>query len=386
MSRQRQIRITSAGVGYFLIAAAMLGGGVGRQLNLLMLVGSLLAGLFVFSLFYGRWALARLKVERGLPHHLCAQDRLVVTLTVSNDRRLGVWGLRVEDTVLREGDPPADGTRVAAFCSYLPRRATRQLRYEGQLPLRGPYHFGPLRISTRFPLGLVRHSRVIPASDMLLVHPKLGQLSHDWAQMVYENPSGSERVHRRGLLEADFYGLRDWRSGDSRRWIHWRASARRGNVVVRQFEQRRSQDLALLVDLWQPPHPSEAELDHVERVISFVATVIAEAGRQAGRHLAIHCAAQQPLERVGPVSALYLRDQMEALAVVQPHHAASLPPLLGHALAKISPSMPTLVVSTRPIDSDLLARHAAERGAQLEGRPLQLLCVTGDAFARYYHE
>lgn len=97
------------------------------------------------------------------------------------------------------------------------------------------------------------------------------------------------------MLEADFYGLRDWRPGDSRRWIHWRTSARRGSLVVRQFEQRRSQDLALLVDLWQPTQPSEAELAHVETAVSFVATLLADACQQSGRQLMIQIAAAAPL-------------------------------------------------------------------------------------------
>src|SRR6185295_12154455 len=100
-----------------------------------------------------------------------------------------------------------------------------------------------------------------------------GRLTHEWTKVMRENAAGSQPVRRRGLLEADFYGLRDWRAGDSRHWIHWRTSARRGALVVRQFEQRRSEDLALLVDLWQPGDANEQQMNDVETAVAFVATV-----------------------------------------------------------------------------------------------------------------
>ena len=157
---------------------------------------------------------------------------------------------------------------------------------------------------TRFPLGLVRHGLVLSEPTTLIVHPKIGQLAREWGQLIRENASGSQRM-RRGLLEADFYGLRDWRAGDNRRWIHWRTSARRGALVVRQFEQRRSQDLAILVDLWQPHQPSAEQQEHVEQAISFVATLIAEACRHPGRKVALDVAAATPLHRAGPATALF---------------------------------------------------------------------------------
>ena len=142
---------------------------------------------------------------------------------------------------------------------------------------------GRCAVSTRFPLGLVRHSLLLSEQKELLVLPRLGTLHAGCLKLIREHEAGSQRMSRRGLLEADFYGLREWRPGDSRRWIHWRTSARKGRIVVRQFEQRRSQNLALLVDLWQPADPSDEDLARVETAVSLVATLIAEACRVSGR-------------------------------------------------------------------------------------------------------
>jgi uncharacterized protein (DUF58 family) len=374
------------GVFYTIVCLAVLIGAVSRQLNLLMLIGCVLLGPLCFSLVYGRRALRRLSVERKLPAHLHADERLRVDVTVTNRRRwLSAWAIRVDDRVAREEASAGETARVGVFFPRVSCGETRQIAYEGRLPLRGRYRFGPLRVSTRFPWGLVRHSVVLEKGAELVVHPKLGRLSRGWAQMIREHEAGSQRTSRRGLLEADFYGLREWRAGDTRRWIHWRTSARRGSLIVRQFEQRRSQNLALLVDLWQPANPSEAELDHVETAISFVATLLAEACKRPGARVTLELAARESLHRSGPATPPFLREQMDALALVAAHQEREFPASLGQALALVPASTPTFVVGTRPIDWEALGQSAAERGAELAGRRLHGINVSSEELSRLFH-
>ena len=385
MARHRQIRLCREGVYYTVVFLAVLIGAVSRQLNLLMLLGCTLGGPLLFSLIYGHFALRRLRVERKLPTHLYVDQRLKVDVTVRNGRRLlAVWAIQVNDHVEHENAAASQAAGAGVFFPRVSAGESRQTSYEGRLPRRGRYRFGPLRVSTRFPIGLVRHSLVLDDSAELLVHPKLGRLSPGWAKLIREHEAGSHRVSRRGLLEADFYGLREWRPGDSRRWIHWRTSARKGSLIVRQFEQRRSQNLAVLVDLWQPADPTDDELAHVETAVSFVATLIADACRKPGGQLVLDLAAQELMHLSGPATPLFFREQMDALALVQAHRDDVFPNSLGHALALVPASTPTLVISTRPLDWDAFREAAAERDAQLAGRKLEAVNVAGDELNRYF--
>ncbi len=385
MARPRQLRLCREGFYYTAVFLAVLIGAVSRQLNLLMLVGCVMAGPLLFSLLYGRLALRGIRVERRLPAHLHAGARLRVDISVTSERRwLGLWGLRVEDVVQRDGST-VEMSNVGVFFPFVPPRDGRQVAYEGRLPRRGRYFFGPLRAETRFPLGLVRHTQNAAEQAELLVHPKLGHLNPGWQKMIREHESGSQRMTRRGLLEAEFYGLREWRPGDSRRWIHWRTSARRGGLIVRQFEQRRSQNLAVLVDLWQPPQANEQEMQTVETAISLVATLIAEACRKPGAQLFIEIAAHERLENSGSGSPVFLREQMDALALARAHHDPAFPRELGHALALVPATTPTFIVSTRPIDWEILGGAAAERDSQLDGRTILALDVAGNELANYFN-
>jgi len=380
------MRLTREGLYYTIVFLAVLIGAVSRQLNLLMLVGCVLGGPLVFSLFYGRLGLRKLVVDRSLPEHLHAGQTLRVDIGLSNHKRwTSTFAVRVEDAIRRSDDSPEAASAGAVFFPRIRTGEKRQAHYEGQLPRRGRYQFGPLRLSTRFPMGLVRHQLIVDDQRQVLVRPRLGTLKSGWMELIREHESGSQRMSRRGLLEADFHGLREWRPGDSRRWIHWRTSARRGSIVVRQFEQRRSQNMAILVDLWQPSEPTAADIEHVETAISFVATLIAAACQIAGARLSIEIAARERRSHSGAGSPVFLREQLDALAVVEAHSDEEQWPGLGHSLALLPAATPTFVVTTRPLDWEALAAAAEQRGSSLDGRHLQTIDVRGQELSRYFH-
>ena len=157
--------------------------------------------------------------------------------------------------------------------------------YRGRLVERGRYRFGPLRASTRFPFGLFSRTITLGKPETLIVLPRLGRLTRGWAARRQEAFAGTDRRRRRPGAEGDFYGVREWRSGDGRRLIHWRSSARLGKLVVRQFERPRSRDVAVVLDLWQPePHRPE-HVENVELAVSFAATVLADVCRKGGSNI-----------------------------------------------------------------------------------------------------
>ena len=175
---------------------------------------------------------------------------------------------------------------------YVPAGQSRKGAYRGRLVERGRYQFGPVRLSTRFPFGLFSRTITVGESETLIVLPRLGRLTEGWAARRLEAFAGADRRRRRAGPEGDFYGVREWRSGDGRRLIHWRSSARLGKLVVRQFERPRSRDVAVVLDLWQPEPPAAEHLENVELAVSFAATVLADLCRKGGSN--VYLALEQP--------------------------------------------------------------------------------------------
>src|SRR5581483_7364175 len=103
-----------------------------------------------------------------------------------------------------------------------------RLSREVVLPDRGDYPCRPLRVVSSFPFGLVRHEVEFDAGDRLTVLPRLGTLSagrlRRWLVHAARPDERTRRTRRRLAQEAEFHGLRQFRSGDSPRMIHWRTS------------------------------------------------------------------------------------------------------------------------------------------------------------------
>lgn len=361
--------LTFEGCCYLVIAGFILAGAMARQINLLMILFGLLAGAFLVHWRLVSKMLRKISIQRKLPDSISAGDLLVVELIGTNRRRrLGAWAVEASDSIDREC-PGGQGTTTVgrAMFSYLPPRGEGRTTYRGRLFQRGKYRFGPLEISSRFPLGLVRYRATVDLQDSLLVFPKVGHLTMAWRRWQEGlESSGGKSSPRRGMLEGDFYGLRDWRSGDSRRWLHWRTSARRQTPVVRQFEQPRDQGLAIALDLWQPGSTGPAEEDAVELAVSFVATVVADACRAGGRRLSVAVAAREPWVVTGPASAALMEDVMARLATSDVGPTDGLPEALSQLLERIRRGTQLLVVGPRAIDLENDSRfHSVRQDGRL---------------------
>jgi uncharacterized protein (DUF58 family) len=385
----RRDSLSPEGWTYLVIVGAIFAGAMVRDVNLLVLLGSLLLGPLLFNWRLVAVGLKGIAVRRTLPRTMAAGGRVVVAIDLVNRRRrIGSWTVVVEDQIHAEGD--ADfrlDWPATAILNDLPAQSTRQAVYSVRLPQRGWYRFGPIRLSTGFPFGLVRRSVTIEQSSRLLVHPRLGWLTPRWRARQHESFEGSHRLERRrNSAGSDLYGTREWRNGDSRRWIHWRSSAKHGSLVVRQFEQNRNRDLALLLDLWQPAEPTVEDRENVELAVSFTATVIADACRTGGSSLLVVTGGAAVESFAGSASSALMQQALERLAVVRASPAERLPELLVAAAEKIEAGTEVVLVTTRPLkmsDTQYLpALRRQSRGAHV-GR-IRILRTCDAALSDYF--
>lgn len=357
------LALTFEGFCYLIIAGFILAGAMARQINLLMILFGLLGGAFLVHWRLVRKMVREVHIERRLPKAISAGDLLVVELMGTNRRRrLGAWALEVVDTIEREGPAKNRSTLGRAVFTYVPPGEQRTTTYRGRLYQRGRYRFGPLELSSRFPLGVLRYRATFDTTDTLLVFPRLGHMTSAWKRWQEGLESmGAKTSRRRGMLEGDFYGLRDWRSGDSRRWLHWRTSARRQTPVVRQFEQPRDQGLAIVLDLWQPTPADVRREDALEIAVSLVATIVADVCRSGGRRISIAGAEKNPWLFEGPASSALLEEVMCRLATCEPGAVDQLPATLNQVVQRIRRGTQLLVVSTRPVDLEHDSRFQSVR-------------------------
>lgn len=213
-----------AAVGGLLVAV-----GSTAQAGWLFILSAGVLGLVASGLF--SWhRLGAATVTRSLPPRARAGDEVTTTLSVHNPsgRRLPV--MRVEDSFPAFED-------VAVACESLPGGAGATAELTRTALRRGVYDGGDVRLATAAPFGVMRTHRAAEVSSRLIVHPATRAVS---AFVLPETAATTAdealAVARSGAGEV-FAGVRDYRPGDQRRWIHWRTTARTGRLAVREHEE-----------------------------------------------------------------------------------------------------------------------------------------------------
>lgn len=225
---------------------------------------------------------------------------------------------------------------------------------------------GPVRAVRGDPLGIAVRHAVTTGSEELYVHPRVVMLTGANAGLLRDLEGGSTR----DLSDMDlaFHALRDYVVGDDRRSIHWKSTARRGQLTVKQYEDtRRTQTaVALATDARDYKH------GHDDAELELAVSVVASLGVQV-------LAEEHPLEvlagsgRVRTTARRPFLDDCSGI-VCGPDGTAST--LLGRRIAREAPDVTLAFLVTGSVvpDADL---RAAARHVPEGTRTLVVSCVPG---------
>jgi uncharacterized protein (DUF58 family) len=138
------------------------------------------------------------------------------------------------------------------YFPYLPKHDRVQQIVPMIFPRRGAYCQEAFRIVTRFPFGFLQKSRLLNLKTEALVYPSVGP-SEEYLEVLPGIQGALESLAKgRG---QDLYALRDYVATDSARHVHWKASARYGSLMVREFAREDDCRILLVLD----PHLSAEE-------------------------------------------------------------------------------------------------------------------------------
>lgn len=126
-------------------------------------------------------------------------------------------------------------------------RETRTLSYHVKPDKRGEENWGNIYVRQRGPLTLAWHRWKIPQSQTVAVYPDLLGLRNLSVRLAMQ-ASGSIKQKQRLTTGTEFAELRDYIKGDDPRLIDWKATARRGQPLIRVLEPEREQTLIVLLD------------------------------------------------------------------------------------------------------------------------------------------
>lgn len=251
----------------------------------------------------------RLALTRTItPQRVVAGTTARVRLELENLTRLATRVLLAEDRV-----PYSLGPSPRFVLARLPGGRRAAVTYSLRSEVRGRYSVGPLRLRLTDPFGMCELTRSFTATDPLVVVPRTWPLSPVTAGGQWSG-SGESLARSAAASGEDDIATREYRYGDDLRRVHWRSTARRGELMVRRDEQPRQMRATVLLDVRPQAHRGEGPASSFEWAVSAAASVAVHlAGQRYGVRLVVD---ERPAGWTGPYSGDGAGQLLDELAVV----------------------------------------------------------------------
>ncbi len=309
--------------------------------NLLFLILASLIAIILMSGILSSITLTGMELRLELPEHIFAGQPVRAQVELENEKlTLPSFSLRVEAAeAKRKNSPSAAILETPVYFPYIPKKDCVRQVVPITFPRRGAYRQDAFRIVTRFPFGFLQKARRLELQTEALVYPSV-EPTHGFLEILPALQGALESQNKgRG---QDLYALRGYIPTDNARHVHWKASARLGSLMVREFTREEDCRVLLVLD----PHISLAS------VASGASVQVPANASERFEHAVTLCAAiawhffernaEMQFRSAGFETPLAAADQnifsvLRHLAVVQP-----LPPDPKHTLLEDLAASPDL--------------------------------------------
>ena len=356
-----------------------------RRLQLLMIATVLLiaafsTGLeFLFFLVYlsiivigGSYVVTRLGLSDLEAGYAVSQlnghvgDRIRVTYTLRNTSRIPKPWLEVHNPTTLPGGLPGRAIPLGPSVE-------RSWLVRAPLVRRGHFRIEPLQIRTGDPFGFFEASASVGQGVAVIVYPRIERIPL-W-RLPAANLEGSQASPERTLQTTPLATtVRPWAPGDSFNRIHWRATARHGEIQVKEFELEQTADAWIILDLDRSTQAGRGDESTVEAAVRVAAAIADKAileNRAVGLTVSAHRTAILPTDRG---SRQHLKI-MQLLAAVDGDGSTPLVETLVSTASRLRRGM-TAIVVTSSLDPTWIRPIAS-----LRSRGIATVVVTVDAAA-----
>lgn len=271
--RKPSLDFSFGGLIFCFMSLFMLLAAVNGQVNLLFGVVGLMFGVLIVSFSISRMVLRRVQVSRVLPERAVVGEPVTITYEFANEKRF--WPSLSVCFAELEG---SEGfiRQPLAYMLHAAAGMTATVPTEVIPKRRGLLELDQYQISTSFPFGFIKRATIHTQRDTMIIYPAIGRVNPRLLSLCRAaDKSGPTMRPRRGGTD-EFYGVKEYRTGENPRWIYWRRSARTGVLVSKEMTQVSPPRLALLVDTFQKDRSSSSNIG-VEKTIAMAASLVSHA-------------------------------------------------------------------------------------------------------------
>jgi len=327
------IRITTVGLWYVLFTVLVAIAATNTGNNALYMVLALMFSVLILSGVASRENVRGLEAELDPPGELFANRPFAVGFTLKSRALIFPrWFLLF--TLSRTSQP--------LLIPYLPRRGKSVGQLEMMVGARGVHSFPYAHVSSLFPFGFFRKGVRYRVDFEVLVFPELFPAG---GSRLDESEQAGDDASRRSGWGHDLYALRAFRRGDDPRGIHWKQTARTGELVFTERTTERNRRLSILFDNAVGELTDPADQGRFERLVSEAATIAVD-----------HLSRGYEVELVTRDRSLgFAAGSRQRLAVLEALALVQARPRSGEPLQSSDPRAPQLRVH---LDTESPARLA----------------------------
>jgi len=259
------------------------------------------------------------------------------------------------------------GDRPRFVVGRIPPGRVRAIDYVVRSHLRGRFHLGPLGVQVQDPFGLANRNAVLEGTTDLVVLPAVHPLPSSRQRSSGVGSEG-EQAHLIALHGEDDVTIREYRDGDDLRRIHWPATARTGDLMVRQEDRPAQRRAVVLLDPRPSAHGGVGASSSFEWAVTAAASI--------GAHLcesgyAVHLLCAETVQSSRAAETITTDEMLDVLAVTTMRDDSGEDEILraGQALAAAGGFIVAIV---GPSGRDVTSRVASVRQPGTTGLALVL--------------
>ena len=315
-------------------------------------------------------------------------EEIEVQVSVRNQKVLPMFWLLVADLwpkviaptnkkTMLESHRPEAGRLANMF--RLPPFGKSSLSYRVSLQQRGVFALGPARLESGDPFGIYTHSKTIKGEDQVTIYPPLNEIPR--IDYPASSPFGDRKVRRRLFEDPSRpIGVRDYKTTDEFRRVHWPATARVGRLQSKVYQPTAERVMTICLNTataerhWEGVYP-----EILEHLVEMTAAVVYQAHREGFQIGLVSNGSMQDSDQPYRILPGRSNEQLSYLLTA----LAGVTPLVGVPFAKYLlrelPKLPygNVITVVSAVIDDLLLETLLE--AKRHGRKVKLIGVGPEA-------
>jgi uncharacterized protein (DUF58 family) len=274
----KDFRVKRLILGFLFISSLLIGLKTTREFFFFFAYFLFSATIISLAWLFVTYFTAQLQLSRKMVSRVTEGDTLEVSVQIRSRSFLPVFNFALQD-YFSFSQPNQESTSF--FVGYMGLKSFCEIKYDYFCYKRGEYKIGPFVAYFFDPLNLFYFKRVFHVYSAVVVYPQIFKIEKFPALTRSIVPWFGIETARSSGDEDEFYGVREYKEGESVKKIHWISSARKNKLIVKQYQLQSFFGTTIIFNLEKAKNlgvGKESVAEYIIKIVASVASYLTERG------------------------------------------------------------------------------------------------------------